>query len=68
MKNLQKEKAKAISQATVAAGVFSQFEKRNRMIRFSSPFFFSSAYIYTHTHIILKSFSLLNKTRLNTLI
>jgi hypothetical protein len=50
MKNLQKEKAKAIPQATVVTGVSSSFEKRNHMIRFSSTFFFSSAYIYTHAY------------------
>jgi hypothetical protein len=68
MKNLQKEKAKAIPQATIVAGVSSQFEKRNRMIRFSSTFFFFSACTHTHTYKIKKSFSLLNKTRLNILI
>jgi hypothetical protein len=52
MKNLQKEKAKTIPQATVVAGISSQFEKRNRMIRFSSTFFFSSA--RTHTYNIRK--------------
>jgi hypothetical protein len=44
----KKRKAKAIPQATVMAGVSSQFEKRNRMIRFSSTFFSSAD---THTHI-----------------
>jgi len=56
MKNLQKEKAKAIPQATIVAGVFSQFEKRNRMIRFSSTFFFSSASTHTHTYNMKKFF------------
>jgi len=56
MKNLQKEKEKAIPQAMIVAGVSSQFEKRNRMIRFSSTFFFSSAYTHTHTYNIKKVF------------
>jgi hypothetical protein len=50
MKNLQKRKkkknAKAIPRATVMAGVSSQFEKRNRMIRFSYSL------PLTHIHII----------------
>jgi hypothetical protein len=39
IKNLKKEKARIIPQATVMASVSSHFEKRNRMIRFYSTFF-----------------------------
>jgi hypothetical protein len=42
MGKLKKKKARTIPQETVVAGVSSEFEKRNRMIRFS----FSSAYIH----------------------
>lgn len=69
-------KSKSYSSSNAYGGYFlSQFEKRNRMIRFSSTFFFSSAYIqtyiyiYIHTYNIRKFFFTQQKnTRLNTLI
>jgi hypothetical protein len=44
----EKEIARTISQATVVVGVSSQFEKRNRMIRFSFYFLLLPVYIHIH--------------------
>jgi len=68
MKNLQKRKSKSYFSSNGSGGCFLSVLKRETVWFDFLLLSFSHPLTYIHIHIILKSCSLLNKTRLNTLI